>query len=305
MSFTIQRGERRNTHVLLALAGASGSGKTFSAMQLAAGMCGSERFGVIDTEAGRALHYADQFAFDHIDMQPPFTPERYVEAIQTFANAGYGAIVIDSMSHEFDGSGGLMEMAEASSVKGPGAWKDPKMRHKKMMNTFLQTRAHLIFCLRAEEKIDMSKKDEKGRVIVENAGWFPIQEKRFMYEMTASFTLAPTAPGIIDMTLPHKVQDQHRLAFLPGTHISQEAGAALAAWAQGGTIDSPHKELWDRARRIAQEGTEHLRRFWKDVASQDERANLKPIVAELKRTAEQADANRADLAPEPEGEANG
>lgn len=295
MSFTFNTAQRRDTHLLIALAGASGSGKTFSAMNLATGICGDKPFAVIDTEAGRALHYADQFNFKHADFAPPFTPERYLEAVKAAEAAGFEAIVIDSMSHEFDGEGGIMDMAEKSNMKGPGAWKDPKMRHKKMMNAFLQVRCHLIFCLRAEEKIDMSKKDDRGRVIVENAGWFPIQEKRFMYEMTASFTMNPASPGVVDLTLPHKVQDQHRMSFLPGQHISVEAGAKLATWAKGDAVAMPDKELWDRARRIAHEGREKLKTFYYNVATEDEKLNLKPIGAELNAIAKRADENRGDL----------
>lgn len=296
MSFTFVPAERRNTHLLVALAGASGSGKTYSAMNLATGICGDKPFAVIDTEAGRALHYADQFRFQHADFAPPFTPERYLEAVRAAEAAGFEAIVIDSMSHEFDGQGGIMEMAESSGTKGPGAWKEPKMRHKKMMNAFLQVRAHLIFCLRAEEKIDMSKKDDRGRVIVENAGWFPIQEKRFMYEMTASFTLNPSAPGVVDLALPHKVQDQHRMSFPPGHHITADAGAKLAQWARGDRIETPDKELWDRARRIAHDGLEPIKTFFEKVATEEEREKLKPIRRELYETAKRADENRPGVA---------
>lgn len=322
MSFTFAPAERRNTHLLVSLAGASGSGKTFSAMNLATGICGDEPFAVIDTEAGRALHYADQFKFHHLDFAPPFTPERYLEAVKAAEAEGFKAIVVDSMSHEFDGQGGIMEMAEtnasgvpkpgvenprdpkkgdgwkdwaAKPAPGPGAWKEPKMRHKKMMNAFLQVRTHLIFCLRAEEKIDMSRKDDRGRVIVENAGWFPIQEKRFSYEMTASFTLNPASPGVVDLTLPHKVQDQHRMSFLPGQHITAEAGGRLAEWARGETITAPDKELWDRARRIAHEGIEQITTFFQKVASEEERAKLQPIRRELWDTAKRADENKGEL----------
>jgi len=289
MAFTFSSAKRVNSHLLIGLAGASGSGKTFSAMTLAAGICGDKPFAVIDTEAGRGLHYADQFRFDHADFEPPFTPERYAEAVRVAAGEGYETIVVDSMSHEFDGAGGIMEAADKSSAKGPGAWKEPKARHKKMMNGFLQTRAHLIFCLRAEEKIDMSKKDDRGRIIVENAGWHPICEKRFGYEMTASFTLRPDAPGVIDLTLPHKIQDQHRMSFQPGQHINTAGGVALAAWARGDSLAEPNKELWDRARTIANEGREQFLIFWKDVSTSDERDALKPIMAELKTTCAKAD----------------
>jgi len=295
MTFKFQTGKRLNTHILISLAGASGSGKTYSAMELATGICGDEPFAVVDTEAGRALHYADQFRFDHADFGPPFTPERYLEAVKSAEKAGYKAIVIDSMSHEFDGEGGIMEAAENSGAKGPGAWKEPKARHKKMMNAFLQVRTHLIFCLRAEERIDMSKKDERGRIIVENAGWHPIQEKRFLYEMTASFTLRPDAPGVVDLSLPHKVQDQHRMAFPPGSHINRDAGKLLASWARGETVETPHKELWDRARRIAHEGVDEIKTFFEKVASDDDRHNLAPLRRELWEAAKEADRNRTGI----------
>lgn len=295
MTFTFNTADAGDNHLLISLAGASGSGKTYSAMELASGICGDKPFAVIDTEAGRAKHYRDRFNFKHADFAPPFTPERYLEAVKAAEAAGFEAVVIDSMSHEFDGEGGIMEAAEQSNTKGPGAWKEPKMRHKKMMNGFLQVRTHLIFCLRAEEKIDMSKKDDRGRIKVENAGWHPIQEKRFMYEMTASFTFNPAAPGVVDTSLPHKVQDQHRMAFLPGHHITADAGRSLAQWARGEVIEAPHKDLWDKARRIAHEGVDAITKYFRNVATEEDQANLAPIRRELWETAKKADANREGI----------
>ena len=89
MTFSFTPAVRRNTHILLALAGASGSGKTFSALELATGLAGETgRIAVIDTEAGRALHYADRFKFDHCELTPPFEPARYREAIEAAEAAG-------------------------------------------------------------------------------------------------------------------------------------------------------------------------------------------------------------------------
>ena len=292
MSFKYKKAVRENTSLLLALAGASGSGKTYSAMLLASGICGDEPFKVIDTEASRALHYADQFDFEHEDMRPPFTPEKYIQAVDDAENRGFKAIIIDSMSHEFDGEGGLMDMAENSGKKGPGAWLVPKKRHKKMMNRFLQARTHLIFCLRADEKIDMSQRDDRGKIIVTSQGWVPIQEKRFMFEMTASFTMNPKTPGVIDLGLPHKIQDQHRMCFVPGQHVTKEAGTELAKWALGEVITTPDKELWDRARIIAQEGRDAITTYFKNVVTDDEKSRLEPIKIELWEAATTADQNR-------------
>lgn len=250
---------RENVGVLIALAGASGSGKTFSALRLAKGLAGGKPIAFIDTEARRGLHYADQFDFLHADLRPPFHPDRFVQAIHAAEQAGAAVVIVDSMSHEHDGEGGIIDMAallEAGQpkpgiehprdpfqgdgwkdwlvkpVKPPGNWKEPKASHKRMMNALLQCRASLIFCLRADEKIEIIK--EGGRTQVRPLGWMPICEKRFMYEMTASFTLTPDAPGRPRFDLPHKLQAQHRPFFRDDGFIGEDAGRALAEWARGG-----------------------------------------------------------------------
>lgn len=231
---------RQQTKLLIALAGPSGCGKTFSALRLASGLVGPQgKIAVIDTEAGRALHYASRFRFDHGDLSAPFRPERYLEAIEAAEGAAFDAIVIDSMSHEWEGTGGLQEWAadeEARGTKSPGHWKLPKTAHKKFMNRLLQCRSHLIFCLRAEEKIKIEQvyDERKGRMVsaVTQAGWQPICEKRFMFEMTCSFMLSADTPGV---PKPIKnLQDEHKAAFPDGQHISEASGAALAEWANGG-----------------------------------------------------------------------
>lgn len=241
MGFEFRPAIREQTSLLIALAGPSGSGKTFSALRLARGLVGQQgRIAVIDTEAGRALHYADRFQFHHGDLKPPFRPEAYLNAILAAEAAGFHAVVIDSMSHEYEGEGGILDWAaelEEKGTKPPGNWNVPKGAHKKMMNRLLQLRCHLIFCLRADEKVKIEKQpDNQGRMktVVVPIGWQPICEKRFMYEMTASFTLTADRPGMPQFNLPHKLQDQHRHAFPEGRHIGEESGEQLAAWAHGG-----------------------------------------------------------------------
>lgn len=234
-SFSFRPASRENVGLLIALAGASGSGKTFSALRLARGLAGDGKIAFIDTEARRALHYADRFDFLHADMRPPFRPARFVEAIRAAEDAGASVVIVDSMSHEYDGEGGIIDWADelaANGVKSPGNWKDPKLAHKKVMNALLQMRAHLIFCLRADEKIEIIR--EGGKTQVRPLGWMPICEKRFMFEMTASFTLTPDRPGFPQYHLPHKVQEQHRAMFPEGEPIGERAGEALRAWAAGG-----------------------------------------------------------------------
>ena len=240
MTFSFRPAIRQNASLLIGLVGASGSGKTFSAMRLAHGIAGDKPFAVIDTEAGRALHYADRFRFDHGDLHPPFRPGAYVEAIHAADAAGYPVIVVDSMSHEHAGEGGLLDWQEEELTRMAGddyrkreackmaAWIRPKMSHKSMVQRLLQVRAHLILCFRAEEKVAMEK--HEGKTVIVPKGWQPICEKNMPYEMTASFLLMCDRPGYPN---PIKLQEQHRALFSRPT-IDEEAGRGIAAWASGG-----------------------------------------------------------------------
>ncbi len=298
MGYEFRPAVREKVSLLIALAGPSGSGKTYSAMALAEGLAGPKgKIAFIDTEAGRALHYADRFKFDHCDLRPPFRPQNYTDAIVAAEQAGYSVIVIDSMSHEYEGDGGILDWAASleKSLKSPGNWKEPKLAHKRMVSRLLQCRAHLIFCLRAEEKIRIEK-DGSGKTVVVPAGWVPLCEKRFMFEMTSSFMMKPDYPGI-----PHpiKLQDQHRAAFPTGKQVGREAGELLAAWAAGGadptTRRSTGDELFDRGLLAAESGTSALR-AWFDGLPRDQKATAKLRLQELKDVAEIADKRDLDLA---------
>ncbi|MCV9910019.1 ATP-binding protein [Brucella sp. HL-2] len=101
----IERAVREKTFTLTSIAGPSGSGKTYSALLYARGLVGQEgKIGFIDTENKRSRFYADVAGgFDVIDLDPPFTSSRYIQAIKAFEKAGYTAIIIDSISHEWEG----------------------------------------------------------------------------------------------------------------------------------------------------------------------------------------------------------
>src|SRR5216684_394059 len=289
MTFQFAPAKREQVSLLIALAGASGSGKTYSALRLAKGMSPTGKIAFIDTEARRGLHYAEEFQFIHADMRPPFAPVRFMEAIRAAEAAGADVVIIDSASHEYDGEGGIMDWADrlqADGVKGPAAWKDPKAAHKKLMNALLQCRASIIFCLRADEKIEIAR--ENGKTIVRPLGWMPICEKRFMFEMTASFTLTPDKPGIPHFDLPHKLQRQHRSMFTDTQPIGEESGHALAAWARGGVaapsvtpdkptdgaVDNDDLMAWDSKLRSASHlGMPALQEVWTSVP-----VNLKPLL---------------------------
>jgi hypothetical protein len=260
MTFHFAPAKREQVSLLIALAGASGSGKTMSALRLAKGMSPGGKIAFIDTEARRGLHYAEEFDFLHSDMRPPFRPAAFIEGIKAAEASGAEVVIIDSFSHEYDGQGGIMDWAdelEAGGTKSPGNWKVPKGAHKKLMNQLLQCRASIIFCLRADEKIRIAR--ENGKTVVEPLGWMPICEKRFMFEMTASFTLTPDRPGIPHFDLPHKLQRQHRAMFTDSAPISEDSGRALATWARGGTAAPSVRQPADGAADVPSAAAYHQR----------------------------------------------
>lgn len=248
MTISFRPAVREAVGLIIGLAGGTGSGKTFSAMRLASGIAGGKPFAVIDTEAGRALHYADAFRFDHAELRPPFRPDAYAEAIRAADAAGYPAIVVDSTSHSWAGEGGILDWQEEELDRMAGtdwkkreackmaAWIKPKMAGKKMVQQLLQVRAHLILCFRAEEKIDIIREDGKTKIVPKVSrtgldGWIPVCEKNLPFELTASFLLTADAPGI---PKPIKLQEQHKPLFPLDKPITEESGRMIAAWASGG-----------------------------------------------------------------------
>ena len=248
MSVSFRPAVRENVPLLIGLAGGTGSGKTFSAMLLAQGLANGARFAVIDTENGRARHYADQYDFDVADLTAPFRPDRYADAIQAADTAGYPVIVVDSMSHEHAGDGGLLDwhqeefdrMGGRDTVK-MAAWIKPKTSHKQMVTRLLQVKAHVILCFRAEEKIEIRKgANGKTEIVPKQSltgldGWVPIAEKTLPYELTLSLLLTADQPGV---PKPIKLQQQHRGLVPLDRPLTVSVGRQLGEWAAGTSTDT-------------------------------------------------------------------
>lgn len=267
MSFQFKKAIREQVNLILMLSGGTGSGKTLSALMLAKGMSGGKRFAVIDTENGRASHYADSFDFDVARLDAPFTPQSYTEAIEAADAAGYPVIVVDSTSHEHAGEGGLLDMHEDELERLAGsdyakrervkmtAWIKPKGQHKRFMQRLLRLKAHVILCFRAEPKVEVVKVDGKMQVQAKKSpvgldGWIPISEKGIPFEATASFLLTADAPGV---PKPIKLPAMLRDCFPLDQPIDEAAGKRVAAWAAGGkapTAKAPKDDRIDTAATI-------------------------------------------------------
>lgn len=243
MAFTYRDAELSNATVFIGLAGPSGSGKTFSALRVATGLARGKPVYFIDTEARRGLHYANQFKFKHGELSAPFSPSHYLEAIHAAKAAGAGVLVVDSMSHEHEGDGGVLDMHETELDRMAGndyakrervkfaAWIKPKRDRNKLVNAILQLGMHCVFCFRAKEKIALVK-DNNGKQQPVALGFQPIVGDRFEYEMTALLMLPPNSRGVPDLALS-KTQDQFAPFFKPGAQIDEMLGQRFATWADG------------------------------------------------------------------------
>jgi hypothetical protein len=256
MSEGLKKGKRAGVQVIVGLSGPSSSGKTLSALRLAKGLSGSKPFVFIDTENGRALHYADDFDFLHADLDAPFSPAHYREVIAAATAEKPPVIVIDSMTHEHAGVGGVLAMHEAELDRRAGddfkkrealnmsAWIKPKAERKLLIADLLRLRCHVILCFRAEEKVDIVPDPDKPgktkivpkRTLAGHVGWIPVCGKEYPYELTLSLVVTPDAPGV---PKPIKIMEQHRPMVPLDQPLSEETGKLLASWAAGGATAAP------------------------------------------------------------------
>lgn len=253
---------RERVPLLIGLMGPSGGGKTFSAMRLATGIqkvTGGDIF-MVDTEARRGLHYADRFKFRHVPFAAPFGPLDYLNAIEHCAKKGAGVIIVDSMSHEHEGPGGVLEM-HAAEHKRLGekestkmlAWAKPKAERRRLINTILQIPCNFIFCFRAKEKVKLATKAERaqGAESVSQLGFMPIAGEEFVFEMTANCLLLPGANGVPTWRSDEpgermmiKLPEQFRKLLLDPESgaLSENTGTELARWAAGDDAVKPPTE---------------------------------------------------------------
>ncbi len=240
---------RERVPLWIGLFGASGSGKTYSAMRLATGIqrvFPGEIFG-IDTEACRMLHYTPAFKFRHIEFNEPFRPADYLAAVEHCVDKRASVVVIDSMSHSWEGEGGVLQMADATGRSDAGKWQKPKEEHRKMVQGLLQMRANIIFCFRAKPKIKMVK----GKEPIE-LGYQPIASDDLPFEMTLNCMLPPASFGVPDWNPEFKgergmlkLPEQFRQMFAsePPPQLTEDLGEQLARWAAGDTVVSKADEF--------------------------------------------------------------
>jgi len=239
--FQIKNASRQGVKPLVGFYGRSGSGKTMSALLFARGIVGpSGRIVLIDTENKRGSIFADMIpgSYQTLDLDAPFSPTRYEEAIVA-AEKVADVVVIDSMSHEWSGEGGVLDWAQEELQRMGGgdnnkmrSWIKPKMAHKMMIQRLLRTKCALICCLRGEEKTHVTKPEpgQKSKVVTDEFS-SPLFDSRFVFEMLLNFeTVARN--GVGGYVVPRKITHPSIAALLPkdDEQIGERHGAALAAW---------------------------------------------------------------------------
>lgn len=234
MTFEIRKAQRQGARLLIQLSGVSGSGKTYTALQLAYGLAGNnaDKVVMIDTENRRGSLYADslpgQDRFRIIDFYAPFSPARYIQAIEAACNAGAEVVVIDSVTHEWESEGGCEWIANQTRFPD---WKRAKAEHKRFMTYMLQCPAHVIACTRAREKVDFS--DPKNP---RPLGIQPIQEKNFSYEATVSLMMHDQGHRQDVLKCPAELQ----VVLGRGQgYLGASDGLALRNWVDGGARVDP------------------------------------------------------------------
>jgi hypothetical protein len=257
-----QKAERKKARLRLALCGPAGSGKTYSALQIAKGLGG--RIALIDTEHESGSLYADLCEFDTASLTPPYTPDKYRAAITAAEAAGYSVLIIDSFSHAWAGEGGLLDMhdkAAAASRSGNSftAWREITPQHNALVESLLGARLHVIATLRTKTAYDLVD-DGNGKKKPVKIGLAPIQREGVDYEFTTVIDLS------IDGHVATATKDRTRL--FDGKHFipSIETGQALMNWLETG-VDADAKAAAARdalaARIGAIENLFEFRNWWK------------------------------------------
>lgn len=243
-NFTHRRATRDKTPLLVGLVGPSSSGKTKSALRLARGfqrVNPGKIFG-IDTEAGRMLQYADEYDFEHVPFGAPFGPLDYLDVIKFCIDNGATTVIVDSVSHEHEGPGGILEMHSVEHARLGGktstqmlAWNKPKSEHRRMLNTILQFSCNFIFCFRAKEKLKLERGKDPSPL-----GFVPIGDPTWTFEMTAQFLMMPGSKGV--PTFKSEMLGENGAIKIPGffedmlagtPQLSEDIGEAMATWSTG------------------------------------------------------------------------
>lgn len=226
-----KKAERKAVKLKLAMTGPSGSGKTFSALRLAKGFGG--KVAVIDTENESSSLYSDRFDFDVLNLEPPFTCDKYIKAINGAVEAGYSTVIIDSITHAWAGEGGILDRKGQKDAKGGNSytnWAHFTKEQNVLMGAILHSNINVIATMRAKQAHEIQK-DDRGKNRVVKLGLKPEQRDGVEYEFTVVF----------DIAIDHETEvskDRTGLFIDKTFQITEDTGASLKEWVTTGKDES-------------------------------------------------------------------
>jgi len=223
----LNKAERKKARIKMALQGPSGSGKTMSALLIAFGLCGDwQKIAIIDTENHSAHLYADLGCYQVLDITAPFSPEKYVEAIEFCEKSGVEVIIVDSVSHEWEGMGGILDTHSNMTGNSFTNWAKLTPRHNAFVQTILQSKCHVIGTIRSKQDYVLTEKN--GRQIPEKVGLKGVTREGMDYEFTLVF----------DLDIKHNATASKDRTSLfmgkPEIRLTAEVGLTILNWCNSG-----------------------------------------------------------------------
>lgn len=184
----LQKAQRKQAVIKMGLQGPSGSGKTYSALLLAYGLVKDwDKIACIDSENFSASLYSHLGDYSVVQIGPPFSPAKYIEAIELCESAGMEVIIIDSISHEWDGAGGILDVHSNMMGNSFTNWSRVTPMHNSFVNKILQSPAHIIATIRSKQDYVLSERN--GKVVPEKVGLKGVTRDGMDYELTIVFDI--------------------------------------------------------------------------------------------------------------------
>lgn len=292
----IKTAVRRALPLQIGFYGPQGSGKTMSALLFAAGLAGPDgRVVVIDTERGRASLYADNKrvmaalpqGYKVVELDQPYHPQRFMEALDLVEREGYKVCLIDSESDSWDGPGGCTDIAEANK----GRWNKSKLANKRMKTRIALSDMHVISLFKAQEKSKIIDKavSASGKEEILSLGVLPICEKNAFYPLLLGFSVDPKT----HLATAVKYHEDLGHIFKDPKLITKDDGDRVRQWNEGGVAPEPNEQLIKRSKVSAALGMVAYQEFFSALKASEKKA-LASVHAENKQTAEQADKESSE-----------
>lgn len=263
---------REKVLLRMALIGPTGAGKTLGALTVATRI--GKRVAVLDTEHGRAKLFADRFAFDHHEHRGDHAPERYIEALRAAVVGGYDAFVIDSLSHEWVGDGGVLQLADRF-----GSWKDVRPRHNAMIEALASAPLHVIVTIRAKMKYLVEEEEDGGRKRqrISKLGVGPVQDENLPYEFDVI--------GYVDHAHAATFTNRCEALVSQSRPVDAETAEVIAAWLASGREPEPPEAASEQS---VADMLDLIRRAWPAMTEEQVAERLETARAE----------NRGALSPD-------